>query len=103
MRNDVYFSPGDKVMRVSSESGPITVECRNGSPQFGVVYCVEDFYEGPQFNVVMLVGFGGWVWVPGYKHPAGWRATAFRKVEEIKLCVEAIKRTEAPVAQPSIA
>lgn len=102
MRNsDQWFQPGDKVMRVGSE-------CRrdhaipappSGWPEWGQVYCVEDFWEGPQFNVVMLVGFGGWVVINGMN--VGWRAVNFRKVEEIKLCVAAVNR--APVQQGATA
>lgn len=62
----------------------------------GIVYCVEDFWEGPCFNVVMLVGFGG------FRHdslgrPVGWKATYFRKVEEIRLCAAAIAYSKQPV------
>ena len=82
-------------MRVEPRSIPGTMACDSGTPQMGVVYCVEDFWEGPQFNVVMLVGFGGWRYQCGM--PTGWRATYFRKIEEIKLCIAAVKQTSAPV------
>lgn len=63
-------------------------------PKFGEILCVEDFFEWPRFNAVMFVGFGGWREYNGLK--CGWRASCFRKVEEIKLCVEATKRTLKP-------
>lgn len=66
-------------------------------PTFGVVYCVEDFYVGPVRNIVMLVGFGGWRRQQGYPHPIGWPAKAFRKVDEIKLCVRAAQNLREPV------
>jgi hypothetical protein len=96
--NDQFFQPGDKVMRVSAGEGtPSTGGIQMESwPQYGVVYCVEDFYAGPRFNAVMLVGFSGWRYhTNGTK--IGWAARAFRKVEEIKLCVAAAahaKKTE---------
>ena len=92
MRTDQWFEPGDKVMRVSGnpEGGSIYKTDRR-KPRYGEVLCVEDFYEGPQFNAVMFVGFGGWAY-DGLGRPIGWRASCFRKVDEIKLCVEAVEK-----------
>lgn len=96
--NDQYFKPGDKVMRVGcGDYQGHAFTCDVTTPQYGVVYCVEDFYEGPQFNAVMLVGFGGWRRKPGNPYPIGWEAKAFRMVEEIKLCVKAVERMKTPV------
>lgn len=97
MQNDQWFLPGDKVMRVSSGSalGTAVEHPPSHHPQYGVVYCVEDCWAGPLFNAVMLVGFGGWQYQNGMK--AGWQACAFRKVEEIKLCVMAISHAKAPM------
>lgn len=64
----------------------------NGCPLMGQVYCVEDFWEGPQFNVVMLVGFGGWQYSERNGMKIGWRAVYFRKVDEIALCVRALEK-----------
>ncbi len=99
--NDVYFQAGDKVMRVGSEYAKARVYrgYQGSSPQFGTVYCVEGFYEGPDFNVVMLVGFGVWHY-DSIGRPIGWRAVNFRKVDEIKLCIAAVKKTSAPVSIP---
>ena len=98
MRDEPYFKPGDKVMRVNPGHRPGNYPGNDipGFPQMGQVYCVEDFYEGPQFNAVMLVGFGGWRRHPIDGSPVGWRAADFRKVEEIKLCVAAVQRTQQP-------
>lgn len=87
MSNDrMVFSPGDKVMRVGNGRTDRAVPCYGPYPKYGVVYCVEDFWEGPEFNVIMLVGLGGWQYSQcGMK--LGWYAGAFRKVEEIRLCV----------------
>lgn len=98
MRDDQYFKPGDKVMRVGDRPANTIPYKGNdmpkSSPQYGRVYCVEDFLEGPQFNTVMLVGFGGWRYWHGMK--VGWPAIAFRKVEEIQLCVRAVKDMHEP-------
>ncbi len=96
---DQWFKPGDKVMRVGSVSGN-AFRYDGPKPKFGAVYCVEDFYEGPSFNAVMLVGFGGWRFRPGNPYPIGWRAINFRKVEEIKLCIEAVERSKKPAEIP---
>ena len=94
--DDIYFKPGDKVMRVgSSYRVEYSMRCESGIPQFGNVYCVESFWEGPQFNVVMLVGFGGWRYSPN-GDPVGWRAINFRSVEEIKTCLKAVQNAETP-------
>lgn len=93
--NDQWFQPGDKVMRVVGNGRP-GIHCDAGSPQMGQVYCVEAFYEGPKFNAVMLVGFGGWRYVAGNPYPIGWRASFFRKVDEIRLCCKAVARTSQP-------
>jgi hypothetical protein len=93
--NDQYFQPGDKVMRVGDNTPGARLAHElapppDARPKYGVVYCVEDFWEGPQRNVVMLVGFGGWTYCDGFK--AGWPAASFRKVEEIKICLAAARQ-----------
>ncbi len=99
--DDQYFQPGDKVMRVSSPVASGYTRPDNygmkDMPEYGIVYCVEDFWEGPQFNVIMLVGVGGWRYHGGMK--VGWQARRFRKVEEIKLCVGALEHTKKPEKQ----
>lgn len=91
---DQYFSPGDKVVRISGNVGPNIYrgKDRPASPIYGKVYCVEDFWQGPCHNVVMLVGFGGWRYSNGMK--VGWPANCFRKVEEVRLCVNAARQME---------
>lgn len=98
----MVFAPGDKVMRVGGCRGGANVRRikYNGAvPQYGVVYCVEDIYEGPLFNVIMLVGFHWHYKRNGQK--CGWYAGAFRKVEEIQLCVQAANRAKAKELQPA--
>lgn len=94
MKDDLWFSPGDKVMLVSSAPRSEVLKCDVAIPQYGVVYCVEDFWEGPQFNVIMLVGFGGWRHHNGMK--VGWDACSFRKLEEIKLIMRAVQPERIP-------
>jgi len=92
MSNDQWFQPGDKVMRVAgnTKNGSIYPTNRR-KPRYGEILCVEDFWEGPNYNVVMFVGFGGWAYDHrGWK--VGWPASAFRKVDEIKLIVEAVEK-----------
>lgn len=90
--NDQWFVPGDKVMRVSGNpAGAAIYPTNRRKPKYGEILCVEDFWEGPEYNVVMFVGFGGWAYTKnGGK--IGWRASCFRKVDEIKLIVEAVEK-----------
>ena len=99
--NDQYFQPGDKVMRVEPEAKPGTYPYDGLPPKMGVVYCVSDFWEGPEFNVVMLTGFGGFRYDERGR-PVGWRAIYFRKVEEIKICLQAVAKVENNVETPSL-
>lgn len=95
MNNDrMVFSPGDKVMRVSNSRSQHANYIPAPRVAFGVVYCVEDFWAGPQFNVITIVGFGGWRYRNGKK--VGYYAGGFRKVEEIRLCVAALQHGEQP-------
>jgi hypothetical protein len=97
MKHDQWFEPGDKVMRVGSNPDNATFIPKNKSegiitPAYNKVLCVEDFWEGPQYNVVIFVGGGGWRYANGMK--VGWPASAFRKVQEIKLCLKAVSRSK---------
>jgi hypothetical protein len=97
--SDQVFQPGDKVMRVSgNRPDGVVMKYERTCPQYGQVYCVEDFWRGPRFNVVMLVGFGGWRY-DSHGRKVGWVASAFRKVEEIKLCVEAVRKVPKPLEE----
>lgn len=98
---DQYFKPGDKVMRVGfnpagGQAAPPEVRGDRPIPEFGTVYCVADFFEGPSHNAVVFVGHGGWARILGNPYPIGWPASAFRKVEEIKLCISAVNRAKKP-------
>lgn len=99
MKDDQFFIAGDKVMRVTPNACPGNVPYDGPPPRMGVIYCIEDFWEGPQFNVVMLVGFGGFRY-DEIGRPVGWRATHFRKVEEIRLCHEAVSYRNTTVPKP---
>lgn len=101
MKNDQFFIVGDKVMRVTPNSVPGNFPYDGLIPRMGVVYCIEDFWEGPEFNVVMLVGFGGFKY-DLRNRPVGWRAIHFRKVEEIRLCHEAVIYHNANAPKPII-
>lgn len=96
-KDDQWFSPGDKVMRVAGNTSgrPLINEPHGNGPKYGVVYCVEDFIEYSNCNVVMIVGFGGWrTSINGLR--TGWPAASFRRVEEIRLCVEAANKVSKP-------
>jgi hypothetical protein len=105
MERGPLFKAGDKVMRVGAAvpGHALVPKAKMGGrpiPEFGVVYCVEDSFEGPQWNAVVFVGGGGWLHAPELTpYPIGWPAAAFRKVEEIKLCVAAVNYSKA---EPSI-
>jgi len=87
-------------MRVEPKAQPGTYMGQTPNVKIGVVYCIESFYEGPQFNAVMLVGMGGWRYGDSGL-PIGWRATYFRKVDEIKLCIAAVNHSQKEIEQPN--
>jgi hypothetical protein len=98
----MVFAPGDKVVRVGFNRHPNAKRFPGDFGKdvaFGVVYCVEDFWEGPLFNVIMLVGFGGWRYHHNQK--VGYPASAFRKVEEIQICVKAAQQMKEKESQPA--
>ena len=94
MRNDQWFEPGDKVMRVAYDVPPLEqVAIYPAIPSldlipYGKVFCVESCYQtrvGPRMRFV------------GVLEPPesiGIYTNNFRKVEEIRLCVEAAKRVK---------
>lgn len=100
--SEQFFQPGDKVMRVATISrrpvGPEYAPKR--VPQFGEILCVEDCWGTTIGNQVMFAGFGGPYFFNGRK--TGWQAEAFRKVEEIKLCLAAVAHqpAAAPITSP---
>lgn len=101
-KNDQWFEPGDKVMRVRLTSGlPHAVTSKDSLlVEFGKVYCVERcwlFKYG--YNVVTFVGLPH-VYNPSGS-PKGWVASNFRRVEEIQLCVNAAKKTQQPELIPA--
>jgi hypothetical protein len=100
--DDQYFQPGDKVMRVALSWQIPGLKVRPDASldprtDFGRVLCVSHCCKRPRMagNRVFFVG------IEGRRRPAqGWCAACFRKVDEIKLCVAAVKRKESPVEQP---
>lgn len=81
MKNDQWFEPGDKVMRVAS--APIIMP----ETDFGIVLCVDrcEYISSRSYSRVFFVGIPS---PTGYGH----LANNFRKVEEIQLCVRAAKK-----------
>lgn len=91
MKNDQWFEPGNKVMRVSCVHPKTGVAAENGLDRipYGRVFCVKSCFIGLQgLPLMMLVG----VSLP--PHLEGIHTHNFRKVEEIKLCVAAAKQAE---------
>lgn len=95
MKDDQWFNPGDKVMRVaySPQLGAIPglrILPLVPETDFGNVLCVEICWEDRGVNRVKFVGIE-------LDSDHGWRAACFRRVSEIRLCVEATKRSASPV------
>ena len=86
--NDQWFEPGQKVMRVAVDRPIPSMKNWDERVGFGEVFCVSIFLEDKGFNWIELVGFDDI-----------YLASNFRKVEEIKLCVEALKKAKAPAKQ----
>jgi hypothetical protein len=92
--NDQIFQVGDKVMKVCGHNVPgrkVSIEV-----PWGVVLCVEDtkiLEHGGQG--IHLVGFQNTM---NRRGQIRWfRSYCFRKVEEIRLCVEAVQHIKDPV------
>lgn len=103
MKQDQWFEPGDKVMRVmeDEECAPAylsVIEPCEASRK-GVVLCVEKCWREPDnippFNLCRFVGIA---------LPRGLAemAACFRRVEEIKLCVRAAKLLSEPAKKEAI-
>lgn len=97
---DQWFSPGDKVMEVDVEAAmekavPGYRDIKNyADTKPGLVYCVERFEEETDWwNGVWLVGVDC--------GPDGLYAAEFRRVEEIRICANAVRKIEQPVKVPS--
>lgn len=85
MKNDQYFEPGDKVMRVTAGDKLFPRDIFFGgngltSVPYGAVVCVSWFEADAIANRVAFSGID-----------RVFLAACFRKVEEIKLCVNAVK------------
>ena len=80
--NDQWFEPGDKVMRVKASD---YAEWQKMTP-FGKVFCVKDcwFCAFDGRPTMRLVGLE--------QHAS--LTERFRKVEEIRLCVDALKHSK---------
>lgn len=95
MKNDQWFQPGDKVMRVccfDDVTGRQSCHPLVPETDFGKTLCVESVCKGPRGNRVFFVGIQSLSGI-------GWLAACFRKVEEIKLCAAALKVIKAPQPQ----
>lgn len=94
MKQDYWFEPGDKVMRVAY--GPEVAKFDKWLPhsseaEKGRVLCVHACWRADNgWNYVTFVGVPI---TPG----SGFLACCFRKVEEIKLCVKAAQKVGEPV------
>jgi hypothetical protein len=100
--DDQYFQPGDKVMRVAIVTQIPGVRVRADAAldprtDFGRVLCVSHCCKHPRMagNRVFFIGI-----ISEREPDQGWRAACFRKVDEIKLCIAAVKHKQAPVEQP---
>lgn len=96
-KQDQWFQPGDKVMRVSRVKMPggTAHPYPDQDAQEGKIYCVSHCWVGGHGrNVILLVGLP--VHHRPNGEPRGWFAANFRKVEEIKLCVAAVQRVKKP-------
>lgn len=85
-----WFNPGDKVMQVNDNCPPGAVTVRENDIQYGVVYCVKEFWTDCGINWIDLVGFPT-EYDPIDGERIAWTACNFRRVDEIKLCVAAAK------------
>lgn len=104
--NNQIFQPGDKVIMVDDVSSNCPCWHVNGQyPEKGELYCVSDFIASGchvragnklgllLWNAVNLCGIAPPLW---NGVPIGWCACNFRKVDEIKLILEAFKKFETP-------
>lgn len=86
MKNDQWFEPGDKVMRVCDVEDSGFPEGLAKSPPYGEVLCVVDFCEQDDGNLCLFAGYPMTI----YDGKEWWETAAcYRKVEEIRLCVKA--------------
>lgn len=98
--NDQWFEPGDKVMWVSVTDDPQYPVVRwDDGLESGRVYCVSEFWTDDDRNWINLSGFDAEYSEDGCR--VAWFAADFRRVEEIKLCVEAAKKIKT--LQPATA
>jgi hypothetical protein len=93
---DVWFEPGDKVIRVAYAYDlglPLIPQRRlTNQSDFGNVLCVERCFRLGDWNRVSFVG----IKPTGILPDRGWYACCFRRVEEIQLCVRAAEKFKQP-------
>lgn len=94
-KDDQWFEPGDKVMRVSNNTGGGAIKDGSGLAPFGKVFCVVDCCGSEHGN---LINFAGILLPKNH----GFRAANFRKVEEIQLCVRAAEAMKTPKKQEEL-
>lgn len=90
---DQWFEPGDKVMRVAhaSNSAMQRTNLHETDAPYGQVFNVEECSHHKGYSWVALTGINLWL-----------LANNFRKVEEIRLCVEAVKKTKTKKSTPAL-
>ena len=100
---DQIFQPGDKVMRVaySREIGLTSFNPHpSGATPKGVVFCVEECWKPPAApcHAASFVGIANSIGPNGRR---GWPTPCFRKVDEIRLCIEAVKKADVSQKVPA--
>jgi hypothetical protein len=99
MKDDQYFQVGDKVMLV--DETPPLLGCHpdpvdDDEVDFGIIYVVAEFEEDLEYyNVISFVGQRPLFVLDGATQ--GWPACCFRKIEELKLCVQAAAKHRQPI------
>jgi hypothetical protein len=104
MKNDQWFEPGDKVVRVMTRAEFLAIVGKVPKTgalkiEWGTVYCVEYCWRGTRMNLVRLVGIPNTIRKNG--EVRGYPAIAFRKVEEVQLCVRAVQKRTKKEMQPT--
>jgi hypothetical protein len=103
-KNDQWFESGDKVMQVCEPEDVLWLDCTEvyarDSTAYGIVYTVVECMEYDDGNLMSLAGLP-FDYAPNGEIDGGVICALFRKVEEIKLCVNATKRTRSPELTPA--
>lgn len=98
MKDDQWFEVGDKCLRVREpdpkRDGP---ECCTELPPYapwGEILCVSAFQSHPDGNTVLFHGYPAFVDENGDEW---WEIPdCFRRVDEVRMCIEAAKHVKKP-------